>query len=401
MVWKCQCGAKISGLKAYILFVAVLHFSAAGTDNVVNNYEQEIKQKSTVMDSIKNELEKGRERLKGLQKEEGNYLEQIEQVEQNIKASRTYLELLEHRIDTVGSVITLLQDSLNKAQSKLLERQSIMKRRIRQAYMTGSPHPLFLVLAAKSPLELLDRVRYIEELNRYDQGLVRDIESSRKEIDNRKNERQKERERLEELISDKKKEQLSLQKEESLHKAMLEKVRLEKNAFQTMIAELEASQKQLQKIIEQLEKKRKQAKEQSISKGVLTFEKRRGKLSWPVKGSIVNGFGKVVHPVYKTVIMNNGVDIGVKEGQQVQCVAPGSVIHVGFMRGLGQMVIIDHSSGYMTVYAQLQQVSVNLDQKVQIGTVLGKVGSSSGGSKLHFEIRKSTNPLDPAEWLEK
>jgi murein DD-endopeptidase MepM/ murein hydrolase activator NlpD len=55
----------------------------------------------------------------------------------------------------------------------------------------------------------------------------------------------------------------------------------------------------------------------------------------------------------------------------------------------------------MTVYAQLQNVSVNLDQKVQEGTVLGKVGSTSKGPRLHFEIRKSTDPLDPSEWLEK
>lgn len=401
MVWKYQCCTKIPGLKVLILSVAVMAVAAEATDDLVNSYEQEIKQKSSAMDSIKTELERGRQRLKGLQKEEGSYLEQLTQIEQNIKASRTYLELLEHRIDTVGSLISLLEDSLVEAQQKLLERQSIMKKRVRQAYMTGSPHPLFLVLAAKSPLELLDRIRYIEELNRYDRGLVRDIDVSRKEIDNRKSERQQERTRLEKLLSEKKDEQLSLQKEESLRKAMLEKVRLEKDAFQQMIVELEASQKQLQKIIEQLEKKRKQAKEQSIGKGVLSFEKRKGKLSWPAKGPIVDGFGKIVHPVYKTVIMNNGVDISVKEGQTVQCVAPGAVIHVGFMRGLGQMVIIDHSAGYMTVYAQLQNVSVNVDQKVQAGTVLGKVGSTSKGSRLHFEIRKSTDPLDPSEWLEK
>lgn len=388
-------------MKILILSVAIMAVAVTATDSLVNSYEQEIKQKFSVMDSIKNELERGRQRLKVLQKEEGGYLEQLEQIEQNIKASRTYLELLELRIDTVGSLIALMEDSLAEAQKKLLERQSIMKKRIRQAYMTGSPHPLFLVLAAKSPLELLDRIRYIEELNRYDQELVRNIDDTRKEIDNRKGEREQERIRLEQLLSEKKDEQLSLQKEESMRKAMLEKVRLEKDAFQKMIAELEASQKQLQKIIEQLEKKRKKAKEQSIGKGVLSFEKRKGKLSWPVKGMILNGFGKIVHPVYKTVIMNNGVDIGVKEGQTVQCVAPGAVIHVGFMRGLGQMVIIDHSAGYMTVYAQLQNVSVSVDQKVQAGTVLGQVGSTSKGPSLHFEIRKSTDPLDPSEWLEK
>ena len=77
LVWKYQCCKKISGLKVLILSVAVMAITATATDNLVNSYEQEIKQKFSVMDSIKNELEKGRQRLKGLQKEEGSYLEQL------------------------------------------------------------------------------------------------------------------------------------------------------------------------------------------------------------------------------------------------------------------------------------------------------------------------------------
>lgn len=400
MVWKYQCSKKIYN-QIILLFVSGIIFSAAGTDNLLNSYDQEIKQKSGAMDSIKSELEKGQLKLKELQKEEGNYIAQLEQVEKNIASSKTYLNLLELQIDTVVVTISVLQDSLTKAEKKLVERQLIMKSRIRQAYMTGSPHPLFLIIAAKNPVDLLNRTRYIEELNRYDKNLVMDIEFSRKEIDTRKTERQNERERLEGLLKEKKQTQIVLVKEEALQKSMLEKVRLEKDAFKTMIAELELSQKQLQKIIEQLEKKRKQAKEQVIRKGVLAFDKRKGNLGWPIKGSIINNFGKVVHPVYKTVIMNNGVDIKATTGQSVKCVAPGSVIHVGSMRGLGRMVIIDHAAGYMTVYAQLQQINVTLDQKVEIGTILGKVGSSANGAKLHFEIRKSTDPIDPSEWFEK
>lgn len=400
MVWKHQCCSKISGL-IFILFVAGLFISASGTDNLVNTYDREINQKSGVMDSIRAELVKGRSKLAELQKVEGNYLAQIEQIERNINSSQTYLKLMELRIDTVTSFITVLQDSLTRAEKELLERQSVMRRRIRQAYMTGSPHLLVLLLSSKSPLDLLHKVRYVEELNRYDQSLLKEIEQSRKTIDTRKEERQQERKNLEDLLAIKQDEQAVLEKEEKLHKSMLDKVRLEKDAFQKMVAELEASQKQLQQIIEQLEKKRKQAKEQSVKKGVLAFEKRKGKLSWPVKGKIVNNFGKIVHPVYKTVIMNNGVDINTGVEQQVLCVAPGSVIHVGSMRGLGQMVIVDHAAGYMTVYAQLQQVAVSSDQKVEIGTVLGKVGSTGSGANLHFEIRKATDPLDPSEWLEK
>ena len=101
--------------------------------------------------------------------------------------------------------------------------------------------------------------------------------------------------------------------------------------------------------------------------------------------------------------MNNGIDIGSKRGQPIECVAPGVVLHVGSMRGLGKMVIVDHAGGYLSIYAHLESISVSQDQEVTSGTNIGNVGDSGslGGEKLHFEIRKSTNALNPVEWLEK
>jgi septal ring factor EnvC (AmiA/AmiB activator) len=72
------------------------------------------------------------------------------------------------------------------------------------------------------------------------------------------------------------------------------------------------------------------------------------------------------------------------------------------MRGLGKLVIVDHG-GYYTTYARLEEALVTKDGKVEPGTVLGLVGESQTFEepKLHFEIRKSTEAMDPAEWLEK
>jgi septal ring factor EnvC (AmiA/AmiB activator) len=99
--------------------------------------------------------------------------------------------------------------------------------------------------------------------------------------------------------------------------------------------------------------------------------------------------------------MNNGIDINAAKGGAAKCVAPGTVIHIGSMRGLGQLVIVDHASGYISVYANLQSINVALNEKVDIGVILGKVVTVQNNSKLHFEIRKSTTALDPVEWLEK
>jgi septal ring factor EnvC (AmiA/AmiB activator) len=100
--------------------------------------------------------------------------------------------------------------------------------------------------------------------------------------------------------------------------------------------------------------------------------------------------------------MNTGIDIACAAGEKVFCVATGKVVYVGWMRGLGKLVIVDHG-GYYTTYARLEDALVARDDKVEAGTPIGKVGEINpfDGPNLHFEIRRSTEALDPMEWLGK
>jgi septal ring factor EnvC (AmiA/AmiB activator) len=379
-------------------------YNVYGQNDAVAQFDRDISAKTSTLDSIKIEIEKGRAVLTNLQKDEGNYLERIEQIEKNINASKMYLEILTKRIDSVESVIVILKDSLDIAKKNLIHRKTIMQKRMRIAYKRISVPPLLLLLQSnKNPLEFMSRIRYLQEIHRYDRQLLNDITHTRILIDKRSETLQKEKSSLAAMLTAKKEEQQALLKEEQLRKSMLEDIRTKKKVYSAMIEELEAAQKQLNVIIKQLEEKRKKAKKEAVSKTILSFEKRKGKLSWPVEGPVLSNFGKIVHPVYKTVTMNNGIDIGAVKGQPVHCVAPGTVIHTGWMRGLGQIVIVDHSAGYLTVYAHLQNITVTQDQSVELGTSLGTVGDtgSMGGPRLHFQIRKSTDAFDPSEWLEK
>ena len=202
---------------------------------------------------------------------------------------------------------------------------------------------------------------------------------------------------------EKQKEYGELVGEQAARQKLLEAVRSKKAVYAAMIKELEASQKELKNIVAMLESKRKKsrtAKEQGMQTG---FEKRKGALPWPVEGAVVTEFGKQVHSVYKTVVMNTGIDISAAKGDKVRCIASGKVAYVGWMRGFGKFTIVDHG-GYYTTYAHMDEVMVEKDDEVKNGSILGVVGGESGilgETKLHFEIRKSTEALDPVEWLEK
>jgi septal ring factor EnvC (AmiA/AmiB activator) len=169
-----------------------------------------------------------------------------------------------------------------------------------------------------------------------------------------------------------------------------------------MVRELEAAQKDLLDMIQKLRGRREAMKKELEKKIDVAFEKRQGKLPWPVQGKIVQPFGKIVHPVYKTVIFNTGIDIKATKGENVVCVAPGRVSYVGWMRGYGKLVVVEHGGNYLTIYTHLSEVDPGQDQDVQLGTILGRVGDTGSleGAMLHFEVRRSSEPLDPAQWLE-
>jgi septal ring factor EnvC (AmiA/AmiB activator) len=356
------------------------------------------KLKSTMdkLSSIKKEIETRRKKMSELEKVEGNYLARLEFLESNIRASRDYLALLTVRIDTAESTIVRLNDSMTTAQVRLSDRQAIMQRRLRMAYMTGTVSPFMVLFMAGNPLDIVHRVRYIEGVNRYDRQLASQIDSARTHIDREKRSFESERSRLARLLADKKTEQAMLVNEEKKRKKLLENVRLKKKSNQAMIAELNEAQQELAEMIRLLQQKRKKGGSLPPSPGTSGFARLKGALPWPHHGEITARYGRIVHPLYQTVTMNNGIDIRSSAGGPVLCVAAGTVMYTGSMRGLGKIVIVDHGGNYLTIYARLDAIETTAGSRLSAGTPVGSVRS---GAQVHFEIRRSTESFDPAAWL--
>jgi septal ring factor EnvC (AmiA/AmiB activator) len=402
------CSTQISGITAgaCILVCAaglLAPAAAARKDRIVSVYEKQLRKKTDALDSIKIEINKRRKKIGELEKAEGNYLARLECLEANIAASKHYLVMLSRRIDTAETTIVRLTDSLAQARTLLAGRQSVMKQRLRRAYMTGTLSPLMTLLMSRNPLDIINRARYLDEVYLYDRNLALKIDRSRQAIDGKKHSFETKRTELGLLLREKKKENVLLLKEETSRRAIIADIRSKKKSNMAMIADLESAQKELNAIIRLLEDKRKKAVEQSrtVAGARSVFERLKGTLPWPIEGPIISRFGKIVHPVYHTVTMNNGIDIGAAPGQLVRCVAAGTVIYSGSMRGLGRLVIVEHGGDYLTIYSHLDEISVSENQKVGAGTPLGRVAASGGTESaiLHFEIRKSTNSFDPTHWL--
>ena len=114
---------------------------------------------------------------------------------------------------------------------------------------------------------------------------------------------------------------------------------------------------------------------------------------WPSAGNVI--------AKYNPSSGVNGIRIQGKNGSAVNAAAPGEVVYVGEgLRGYGKLIIVKHSSTFLSAYAHNQAILVSEGQKINVGQQIAKMGSTDAGqTMLHFEIRKDGKPVDPLIYL--
>ena len=130
------------------------------------------------------------------------------------------------------------------------------------------------------------------------------------------------------------------------------------------------------------------------------FAANKGRLPWPVEGTVIESYGQHYHPVYKNVKLpfNNGVTLAVARGAQAKAVFDGTVSQVVVIPGYNQCVLVQHGS-YFTFYCKLKSVTVKAGEKVKTGQVLGIVDTLSGEDQFHFQLWQERTPQNPENWL--
>ncbi len=130
----------------------------------------------------------------------------------------------------------------------------------------------------------------------------------------------------------------------------------------------------------------------------ISFGARRGHLRWPVRGELTGHFGV---PRMEGGATWRGIFIRAANGTEVHAVADGKVVFADWMRGFGNLIIVEHGDGYLTVYGNNESVFKSPGDDVSTGDVIASVGTSGGQeeSGLYFEIRYRGQPQDPAKWV--
>ncbi|MDR0646652.1 MAG: peptidoglycan DD-metalloendopeptidase family protein [Elusimicrobiota bacterium] len=195
-----------------------------------------------------------------------------------------------------------------------------------------------------------------------------------------------------------------LKKKENLADARQSAAAAEKN-----LKELKESAKQMKAVFKKAEEKRKAEARKTGARSVSAAASgiKNNSLMWPLRGKVINKFGKEYNERLKTWIFRDGIKISAQAGTPVEAVKDGKVIYAGPFRSYGNVVILDHGGGFFTIYGFLSDIKVGQEQELGAGQILGLSGAdtqgnamSSGEDALYFEVRIGTSAEDPQKWLE-
>jgi murein hydrolase activator len=281
------------------------------------------------------------------------------------------------------------------AQQAERERLAALRPRLEARVRMGRTGELQLLLASGSLSDLVKRRYLVDRILRSDVRLLGEAQAARRAQEAARSTRQAEAVRLAALAEEAldRREEAEARREE--REALLEALQSARGLHERAAAEAAEQEQRLADFVASLPPPR------TPLAAPTGFAALRGALPHPAPGPVTVGFGRLVEPRFNTVTVQNGLDIGAPAGAPVRAVAPGRVVHAGWFRGYGNLVIVDHGDGYHSLVAHLGAMRTAMGEEVAGGTVLGTVGDTGSlkGPYLYFELREQGRPIDPRPWL--
>jgi murein hydrolase activator len=353
------------------------------------------------------------------------------------RANRRLRELGQSRSQVERQIETLQQRSRAVAASQ--SRQQIqLAQALRQQYELTLRDPLLAFIAGENPSELGRDAEYHRYLGRAAAARIGELQERRSDLAELEEASRKKRDELAAIARDEDKHRADLVSEQARRKQAIDRLAKQIATQRQSIDKLERDDKRLAGLITQLSKvlaeqarrdaQRETAKAARESGAARPsprepapapplpgpgrpdadpppgsrFAQLRGRLPMPVVGEVTARFGAPrrvegagTAPTWK------GLFIRAPEGAGVHAVAAGQVVFADWLRGFGNLMVVDHGEGFLSVYGNNESLLRNVGDRVAVGDLVAAVGNTGGNEQtgLYFELRFQGRPFDPLRWV--
>jgi len=350
---------------------------------------------------LKGEIESNRKALADLKSKERDLSKHSERLKRDSELTQQYLAQLSVQDEALRSDLADRQADFLATHLKVEETAERLKERLRHYSRVKQVYTTELLFSSRSFNELFARAAFFGRLIYKDRLDLLALGQTRSKLGEEATLLDSRRRGLETLQEEKRREEERLRQQSVATAAKIAGVKQEQKAHEARVKELERSEAAIRKMLARLTEQAKNTKKKGGLAGGVGLEPNRGRLSWPVSGTVTSEFGFEVHPIYHTRTPMNGIEIAAPIGTPIVAVAAGKVEYVDWLPGYGSTVILDHGGGYYTIYAHASEILVSQGASVTAGQTIAKVGDTDSirGACLHFEVRHDEEALNPRDWL--
>ncbi|MFN6961597.1 MAG: murein hydrolase activator EnvC family protein [Rhodocyclaceae bacterium] len=345
--------------------------------------------------------------------------DELRTIEQAIAASARKLRALGEERAAVRAELAGHERELKRLEAQTTARENQLAALLRYQFRPRESDALAMLLSGEDPNDVARDRHFMAQIIRAEAELIgqlRDDAVETRRVAGRVRERNAV---LAELSRHEEAERASLRQRQQERQAVLAKLSSQIQAQRRTIETLKQDERRLASVIAALAKKKaapagkaapartdrpsataptapvRQAEPVAASGA---FARLRGRLPWPVKGTVAARFGTRRD---EGGLVWKGMFIRAPEGADVRAVAEGVVVFSDWLRGYGNLLIIDHDDGFLSIYGNNQTLLAETGQRVTAGKPVATVGASGGLSEsgLYFELRHRGQAFDPGKWL--
>lgn len=354
---------------------------------------------ASALASQQSDLEQLRQRLTAIQQDFEQTSESRSEVadalrdsERAISNSNRNLADLKKQRRVADQEFDRLQQRTAELRTDYSKQQSLLGRLLYRQYIGGIDQDyLKLLLNSKQPNQLARDLRYYDYIAHERAKTLQKLRSGLTELQAATRDTNEKQQQIAALQSTEKKELKQLEHEQNNRRQTLRKIAQQLKQQQREIGRLRRNEARLTKLIDKLG-------QLSTDDHDSAFKALKGKLALPVSGSVSNRFGE---RRAESNLPWTGWFVRAAARQPVLAVAGGRVVYADWLRGFGNLLIVDHGQGYMSLYGNNETLYKQVGDSIQTGDIVASVGNSGGNadSGLYFELRYQGSPFNPDTWI--
>ncbi len=364
-------------------FLLLLCLNAAASANPFST-------KKFALSQVNNQILSLRETIVENQQRQATLLQQLKTIETTLGKLNGQLTHLTRALAEEQQILTSLKMTQQKMLAKLKLQNNALAEQLRATYQLGEMQHWKIMLNQENVGSMSRHVTYYRYLNLARLKLISQMKENLILLTQSIQASNMHQQTLKYLVAKKQRQQEYQQRTLDLRQKLIAALGIQTKTKQQQIDSLLQNQKALQETIAKL-------KEQSITISGQSFNQLQGKLTWPIKGSLLTAFGSLLDDGSHRSM---GVMINSQPGTPVRAIYSGKVIFADWLRGYGLLVIINHGHSYMSLYGRNQTIYAKVGNYVKTGDVIASTGNSGGYKRasLYFEVRQNGSPVNPSTW---